>query len=235
MPIPSSDSAQNRTLASLIRMLLIVALSNTVPMVGVVFLGWSAFHLVVLLVTEAVIVLLLDFIKRGLKGAAKRVEKNLLDQAGKVLFFETVFILFFGMFALIVYGRGSTDHLSFTAAFVPVWRALTGPLRWPLALVAATRIGRLFGDLRASGVFGTAARQPLTLDGGGWMLLLFFSVMLAPFLADSGPNPRNGLFALVALKTIGECIAAWAAWSGPAGGGKKNSREKEPGSSGEGG
>ncbi|MDM7924868.1 MAG: DUF6498-containing protein [bacterium] len=235
MPSHSSDSVQNRTPAGLIRMLLIVALSNAVPVVGVVFLGWSAFHLVVLLVTEAVIVLLLDFIKRGLKGAAGRVEKNLRNQAGKVLFFETVFILFFGMFALIVYGRGNADHASFSASFGPVWRALTGPLRWPLALVAATRIFRLFGDLRSSGVFGGEALRPLTLDGGGWMLLMFFSVMLAPFLADSGPNPRNGLFALVALKTIGECVAAWAAWSGPDGDGKKNSREKEPGSSGEGG
>ncbi len=226
MPISASDTCPDRTSASLIRMLLIVVLSNAVPVVGVVFLGWSAFHLVILLVTEAVLVLFLDFIKRGLKGSAKRVEKNLRDQAEKILFFETVFILFFGMFALIVYGRGSADHPSFSASFGAVWLALTGPLRWPLALVAATRIFRLFGDLRSSGVFGGEARRPLALDGGGWMLLLFFSVMLAPFLADAGPNPRNGLFALVALKTIGECIAAWAAWTGMDEAAIKNSREK---------
>ncbi len=213
MPIPSSETGPDRTRASLIRMLLIVVLSNAVPVVGVVFLGWSAFHLVILLVAEAVIVLCLDFIKRGLKESAKRVEKNLRIQAGNVLLFETVFILFFGMFALIVYGRGSADHLSFTATFGPVWRALIGPLHWPLALIAATRILRMFGDLRSSGVFGGEARRPLAFDGGGWMLLLFFSVMLAPFLADAGPNPRNGLFALVALKTIGECLGAWAAWA----------------------
>lgn len=213
MPATLSDYAQDRTRASLIRMLLIVVLSNAVPVVGVVFLGWSAFHLVILLVTEAIVVLFLDFIKRGMKDAAKRIDKNLRIQAGKILLFETVFILFFGMFALIVYGRGSSDHLSFTAAFVPVWRALTGPLHWPLILVAATRIIRLFGDLRSSGVFGGDARRPLALDGGGWMLLLFFSVMLAPFLADAGPNPRNGLFALVVLKTVGEFLGAWAVWS----------------------
>jgi hypothetical protein len=178
MPAATSDTVLDRTPASLIRMLLIVVLSNAVPVVGVVYLGWSAFHLIVLLVAEAVTVLFLDFITRGLKSSAKRVEKNLRNRAGKVLLFETVFILFFGMFALIVYGRGSADHLSFTASFVPVWQALTGPLRWPLALVAATRIGRRFGDFRASGVFGGEAPRPLALDGGGWMLLLFFSVML---------------------------------------------------------
>jgi hypothetical protein len=212
-PAPPEESPAGRSPASLIRLLLVVVLSNAVPVVGVLFLGWSAFHLVVLMVAEAVIVLCSDYVKKGLRGSAKRVEKNLRVQGEKVLFFETVFILFFGLFALIVYGRGNTDHLSFSASFVPVWRSLRGPLLWPLAAVAVTRFLRLAADLRASGVFGGRAPRPLMLDGGGWMLLLFFAVMLAPFLADAGPNPRNGLFALVALKTVGECLAAAAIWA----------------------
>jgi hypothetical protein len=214
MQTPVADaSGPDRTAAALIRSLLVVTLSNAVPVVGVLFLGWSAFDLVVLMVAEAVVILCSDFGKRGFRDSAKRVEKNLRGQGGKVLFFETVFILFFGMFALIAYGRGNADHLSFSGSFVPVWGALSGPLRWPFVLVALTRIGRLTSDLRSSGVFGGAAPRPLMLDGGGWMLLLFFAVMLAPFLANAGPNPRNGLFALVALKTIGECLGAWALWA----------------------
>jgi hypothetical protein len=213
MPQEPVEAVSDRSVASLVRLLLVVVLSNAVPVVGVLFLGWSAFHLVVLVVAEAVVVLCSDYVKKGLRGSAKRVEKNLRGQGEKVLFFETVFILFFGMFALIVYGRGSAEHASFSASFVPVWRALRGPLLWPLAAVTATRILRLAGDLRASGVFGGRSPRPLMLDGGGWMLLLFFAVMLAPFLADAGPNPRNGLFAIVALKTVGECLGAAAIWA----------------------
>ena len=72
------------------------------------------------------------------------------------------------------------------------------------------RLVRLGQDLVDSGTFGGKVRRKLQLDGGGWMILLFFAVMLAPLIARSGPNPTGGLAALVILKTLGEVFGVWA-------------------------
>jgi hypothetical protein len=88
-------------------------------------------------------------------------------------------------------------------------RALfSGELRKPLVAVVFMRLAH---DLVDSNAFGGRVRRKLRLDGGGWMFLLFFAVMCAPFLARSGPNPMGGLAALVVLKTLGEVLAVWAA------------------------
>ena len=41
------------------------------------------------------------------------------------------------------------------------------------------------------------------------MLLVFFLVMLAPFIADRSPNPMAGLIAIIVLKTLGEVAMLW--------------------------
>ena len=72
------------------------------------------------------------------------------------------------------------------------------------------RLVRLGQDLFDSGTFGGKVRRKLQLDGGGWMILLFFAVILAPLIARSKPNPSGGLAALVILKTLGEVFGVWA-------------------------
>jgi hypothetical protein len=69
---------------------------------------------------------------------------------------------------------------------------------------------RVGHDLADAGAFGGKIRRKLQLEGGGWMLLLFFAVMRAPLISRSGPNPTGGLAALVILKTLGEVFAVWA-------------------------
>jgi hypothetical protein len=83
-------------------------------------------------------------------------------------------------------------------------------LRNSLAALVFMRLVRLGQDLSDAGGFGGRVRRKLQLEGGGWMLLLFFAVMLAPLIAKSGPNPAGGLAALVILKTLGEVLAVWA-------------------------
>ena len=72
------------------------------------------------------------------------------------------------------------------------------------------RLVRLGHDLLDAGSFGGKVRRNLQLDGGVWMLMLFFAVMLAPMIARSGPNPTGGLAALVILKILGELLEVWA-------------------------
>jgi hypothetical protein len=153
-----------------------------------------------LFIAEGAIVVLMDSIKRFF------IPKNM--QKG-VLVFEFVFLFFFGFFTILIFGRNvrSSDLLetirsSFQAAKVIEFRPVVG--------ILVMRLSRTIQELMASGVFGSGSRQPLVYNGGGWMLQLFFLVMIAPFIADKSPNPTAGLIAIIVFKTVGEVFILWA-------------------------
>lgn len=195
-PPGTTDSAREPVVQSLV-----VLLGNCVPLYGVLALGWNSFALVMLFVLEGVIVLLTDYVRRFFIRLTRKKKG--------VLFFETVFILFFGFFALMVFAPSGSDSLSFNQRAALVRAIFTAHVRTPLLVVAAFRLLRLGRDLSAAGFLGGRFRRPLEYAGGGWMLLLFFAVMLAPFIAKTGPNPTGGLAALVGVKTAGELLGVW--------------------------
>ena len=59
---------------------------------------------------------------------------------------------------------------------------------WPIISILVMRLSRTIQELMASGAL-SCGRKPLLYSGGGWVLQLFFLVMLAPFIADKSPNP----------------------------------------------
>jgi len=183
-----------------------VVLGNAVPAYGVIFWNWAPFSLIALYILEGVVVLAGDYIKALFRKRVGQVEPNFQKTPGNLLFFETVFILFFGSFAVMVFGPGE----EFGIGFITIGKLLSGELQAPLLYLVVIRTVRLVRDIWAAGPFGLKPRAPLALSGGGWMFLLFFAVMLAPLLARTGPNPKGGLFALVALKTAGELLGVWA-------------------------
>jgi len=191
----------SKDLVPLIGQALAVLLSNAVPVYGVLRLGWDSRALVLLFVLEGAIVLLTDFIRVG-TGKCRAPAK-------RVLFFETVFILFFGFFAMLVFGPYESLEEVVSDGF-RLTGAIAARIGKPLMLIAFFRLVRLSQDLFSSGWWGGRGRRRLELQGGGWMLLLFFAVMTAPFIAKAGPNPKGGLVVLVLLKTLGECFAVWA-------------------------
>ncbi len=173
---------------------LAIIITNTIPLYNVWYNGWNSFRLILLFVAEGAIVVIMDSIKRFF------IPKN--TQKG-VLVFEFIFFIFFGFFAILIFGRdvNSPDLLetvrsSFQAAKVIQF--------WPVVCILAMRLSRTIKELMASGVLGGGSRQPLFYSGGGWMLQLFFLVMIAPFIADKSPNPMAGLIAIIVLKTLGE-------------------------------
>jgi len=190
-------------LSSIIGQTIAVLITNAVPLIGVVRLGWNASALVLLLVCEGVIVFFSDLVKRGLGRIAAKQRP--------VLFFEFVFIFFFGFFAVIAFGPYKSLEAAVTDGFRRFGGMLSGEMSKPLMAVAFMRLVRLLHDLADSGAFGGRIRRELQLGGGGWMLLLFFAVMCTPFVARSGPNPTGGLAVLVVLKALGEAIGVWAA------------------------
>ena len=199
---PKAPSGGNPPLFTLIGRTVFVVLTNLVFLNGVARLGWNAVPLVLMFILEGVAVLFTDFIKR------------LFDKGGKdtklVLVIECAFILFYGFFASIVFGPYDSLQSAVDDGFHLQRALISGELCMSLATLVFMRLVRLGHDLADSGAFGGKVRRKLQLDGGGWMLLLFFAVMLAPLIAKSGPNPAGGLAALVILKTLGEVFAVWA-------------------------
>jgi hypothetical protein len=184
-----------------------VLLTNAIPLYGVLKLGWNAFALVLLFILEGITVLFTDSIKRLFdKGNTK---------TKGVLFFEFVFILFFGFFAILVFGPYQSLESAVTGRFRLVFELIATELRKPFMAIVFMRFARLAHDLIDAGKFGGRIQRRLELNGGGWMLLLFFAVMLAPLIARSGPNPAGGLTALVVLKGLGEVVGVWAAGKKP--------------------
>ncbi|MBN1355372.1 hypothetical protein JXA40_03770 [bacterium] len=187
-----------------------VILTNTVPLYGVLFKHWSSFTLIVMFVMEGVIVLGTDFIKLPFRKSTLFIEKNMRNSGSQIMVFEVVFILFFGAFALIAFGPRTSSHLVLSETFVPVINLIFSDLKWPFLLVLGFRLQRTFQDFFSAGAFGKDASYPLSLNGGGWMLLLFFVVILVPILSPGESNPFAGLVTLVCLKTLGEIFGVWA-------------------------
>ncbi|HOZ22755.1 MAG TPA: DUF6498-containing protein, partial [bacterium] len=73
-----------------------VLLTNLIPLYGVWRLGWSSFILILLFIIEGAIVFIMDLVKRRWVTTKEKE---------KVLFFEFVFITFFGFFAILIFGR----------------------------------------------------------------------------------------------------------------------------------
>jgi hypothetical protein len=189
-------------LFTLILRTLSVILTNLITLNGVARLGWNAVPLILLFVLEGVVVLFTDFIKRFFDLGGKD-SKN-------VFVIECVFVLFYGFFASIVFGPYESLQSAIDDGFHIQRTLISGELLKPLAVLIFMRLIRLGHDLMDSGAFGGRIRRSLQLDGGRFMLLLFFVVMLAPLLTRSGPNPTGGLVALVIIKIFGEIFEVWA-------------------------
>ncbi len=175
-----------------------IIITNMIPLYNVWYHGWSSFNLILLFIAEGAIVVLMDSTKHFFMPK---------DRQEGVLVFEVVFLFFFGFFAILVFGRdkNSSDLLetiqtSFQAAKVIQF--------WPVVCILVMRLSRTIQELMASGVLG-GGRKPLLYSGGGWVLQLFFLVMLTPFIADKSPNPMAGLIAIIVLKTLGEVSMPW--------------------------
>jgi hypothetical protein len=179
-----------------------VVLTNLVVLDGVVRLGWNAVPLVLMFILEGGVVLVTDFVKYLFDQ-----DKN---KTRTIFVIECGFILFYGFFASLVFGPYGSLQSAVDDGFRLQRTMIAGELLTPLAGLFFMRLVRLGHDLVDSGAFGGKVRRNLQLNGGGYMFLLFFAVILAPLIARSGPNPTGGLAALVILKTLGELLGVWA-------------------------
>ncbi|MBN2010744.1 hypothetical protein JW960_15465 [candidate division KSB1 bacterium] len=200
--------SQNRTAkkpeistSTLINRSISVVLTNLVPIYGVVYLGWDSFGLVFLFIMEGVIVLVADAIKVQFLKKEKGFKNNFA--------LEFCFILFFGFFALLVYGPYASLENLISDKLHLIKEIIVGEFRYPLLSIAFFRLIRLVQDLFNYGITNSTKKHPLNLEGGIWSLFLFFAVIVAPFVAKSGPNPFGGLLVFALLKMGGELLYVW--------------------------
>lgn len=204
-PFPAESHPQKGpSTCDLIGQTVMVLFTNAVPLYGVIRLGWNAFILVLMFILEGIMVFLTDVVK-SVSSQSLRIKRR------GILFFEFVFIFFFGFFAILVFGPSEPGAFAFSYKVQLVKSLYATQLRIPLMFMMGFRLVRLLQDLFAGGVLGKRFfKRSLEFCGGGWMFLLFFAVMLAPLIAKSGPNPFGGLIALVCLKILGEIFGVWA-------------------------
>jgi hypothetical protein len=190
-----------------------VLAANGIVLYGVLAQDWDKNAVVLLFILEGIVYLLEDAVrvvcapnKLALKGT---------------FFFEFVFMIFFGFFALLVFGPYESLEAAIGDGFARVGR-LCVEVRLALLVILASHLFHLGRELVTFGIIGRRPRLPLQLHGGAWAFLLFAACMLAPLVARSGPNPMGGLAALVGLKITGELLAVWLA-------GPPHSRVRAPG------
>ncbi len=177
-----------------------IAAANGVVIYGVLVFGWNAAAVVFLFVAEGVVRVIEDIARNRLLRTMRAAEHT--------LFVEAAFMLFFGVFALLVYGPYESLSDGIADGFARFGR-LAAETRVGILAIAAGRVWHLGRDLVADGWVGRRPRRPLSLHGGPHALLLFFACMLAPLAFRSGPNPMGGLAALLGVKTAGECLLVW--------------------------
>jgi hypothetical protein len=189
------------TAAGLFFQSLFVILTNLIPFYGVMRLGWDSFALIVLYIAEGIVVFLTDLLKSAWVVKSYSEKRTILT-------FELVFICFFGFFAILVFGR-DPDSSDLIETIHTAFRGLAMISLGPILIMVAMRLLRTAHEVFEARYRSGGEGRSLHFSGGGWMLLLFLLVMLAPFIADETPNPRGGLMAVVALKTLGDLIGLW--------------------------
>ncbi len=194
IPPVTSATLMYRSLAALI--------SLAASLYGIFLLGWDAAALVLLFVLDGVCVALTDLVRWAF----------LTDRARRrsTLVVELVFILFYGFFAMLVFGPYLSLQEAVDDGFALIGTLVAHDIRAPLLAVIAGRLLRLVQDLFDARAGAGTTRRPLELIGGGMMLILFFAVMAAPFVTRHGPNPVAGMAAITILKAMGELLALWA-------------------------
>lgn len=187
-----------------------VFITSGIAIYGVTARDWPPFSLLVLFLVEGFIVIGTDAVKLPFRHSGLMIEKNFRKSGPMMFFFECIFMGLFGFIILMALGPRQSDSLVPGEVLVPALNLITGDLRWPVIFLLILRFQRLVQDFLAAGALSSDRSFPLSLSGGGWMLLLFFLGILMPFLASDEPDAFIGLIVLIILKTLGEIFGIWA-------------------------
>lgn len=198
-------------LGALIVRTLMVLIWNGVIVWGVLARDWDAITVVLLFLAEAWIALATDVPRVALPWTRARIHQDEEDETPDfpwvALSFEFIFIAFFSVFCLLGLTPG-TDLVDTAMNAREAVISRLGELRWTLPLILIFQLEMLLRDILARPAPGQG--KAVHLRAGGWMFLIFFSVMTFPLGELVGFSPVGIALVMVGLKTFGQLFGVWA-------------------------
>ena len=198
LPAPPATASPGSVRLTPTAVVLIAA--NLVPLVGVLFFGWSVYATLLLFWVENVIVGVFNILRM-----AAAMPDNQLTWAAKVFmipfftFHYGMFVMVHGIFVLQLFGGIHTRGFPTPAMF---WDAVRGagiaPAVWGLALSHAVSFA--FNYIGA-GQYKTASLPMLMSRPYGRVMILHVVIILGGFLVMALGSPTLPLALLVVLKT----------------------------------
>jgi hypothetical protein len=189
---------------------LVLLAANLVPLYGVLFLGWSAFSLLVLFWAENVIIGVLNALRMLLANPA---EGTLW---GAKLFMVPFFCVHYGAFTMghgiFVFALfGGKEYEGLTKGFWPTDAAahaiVANGLVLPLAVLAASHLFSFGWNYLWRGEFRSADLAKLMTQPYARIVVLHLTIILGGFVAMTLGSPLWALLLLLTLK-IGIDLAA---------------------------
>jgi hypothetical protein len=175
--------------------------ANLYPVVGVIFLGWDAFYLLILFWMENLVIGFYTIIKMLL---VSRDNASWGAKLSSALFFCVhfgMFTLIHGIFIFVVFGGGSVDASSQDT--ITVWqKVLNYQLLWgALALLISHGISFFQNYIRAKeykqSKVGELMQQPY-----GRVVILHITIIFGALWVMILGSPVIGLIFLIILKTV---------------------------------
>jgi hypothetical protein len=186
--------------------LLVLGLANALPIVGVLFLGWKVFPLVLLYWLENVVV------------GGFNVAKLLLARprepaywAGK-LFLVPFFAVHFGMFTFVhgvlvfaLFGSKGTQPFDMLGTVPPAIRA--NHLGWAVVSLLVSHGLSFYWNYLKNGEYQRASLNALMTQPYGRVVVLHLAVLFGGWIVLALGSPLLALVLLVALKTAADVRA----------------------------
>jgi hypothetical protein len=186
--------------------LIALCAANTLPIVGVLFLGWTVFPIVLLYWLENVVVGAFNVLKMLLARP-----QELLSNLGK-LFFVPFFVVHFGLFTFVhgmlvfaFFGPRDAEPFGLTANLFPTIRA--NHLGWAVLVLVASHGLSFYWNYLGNGEFRRASMQVLMQQPYGRVVVLHLTVLFGGWIVIALGSPVLALVLLVALKTAADVRA----------------------------
>jgi hypothetical protein len=186
--------------------LVALLVANVFPIAGVLFLGWSAFPLVLLYWLENVVV--------GGFNVAKLLlahPREVAYWAGK-LFLVPFFVVHFGMFTYIhgvlvvaLLGPKGTQPFDMLGTVPPLIRA--NHLGWAVVGLLVSHGLSFFWNYLKNGEYQRASLNSLMMQPYGRVMVLHFTVLFGGWIVMTLGSPLLALVLLVVLKTAADVRA----------------------------
>lgn len=184
---------------------LALVVANLVPLVGVFYLGWDAFSLVLLFWLENLIIGFFNILRMA------TAQGNSPGTIGRKFFFIPFFTFHYGFFTLVqgvllfaIFGKGAGfDSPQLEKIPMVAWQqVLAMGLSWSLLAMLASHGVSFAVNTLAGGEYKRAKVEQLMGRPYGRIMIMQITVLIGAFLAQMTGNHRWALVVLVAAKLI---------------------------------